>query len=283
LTSLTERRAADVLVFEASRLKAAFCAVGSAAMVYVIYASQNPATTSVQSPVNPLAAWSFAVLFGICFLAALLRLVFLPKLVVDQHGLRCEGGLRPAALSWNDVTRIDVLEVRGLAWLTVTGSAPRHGFLLQGWKLSAHEMKSRITQFREGLGQTPSEKDCAAVVPGDESDERNRMRRHGMVTVVVAAVMAFLSFGDVRQVGVQDLPVGVDFQWAVAPTLWRIALAAAALIVSFVGFARWFWPTGKRANPPLLSTVSEWTVLSICILSLFYAAWMLFAGLAYPA
>ena len=280
---LTKRRAADVLVFEASRLKAAFCAAGSAAMVYVSYASQNPVTTSGGSPVHPLAAWGFAVLFGSCLVAALLRLVFLPKLVVDQNGLRCEGGLRPVALSWNDVVRIDVLEIRGLAWLTVTGSAPRHGLFLQGWKLSAHEKKSRITQFRAGLGQAPSVNDCAAVIPNDESDERNRMRRQGMVTVVVAAVMAFLSFGDVRQVGVQQLPAGVDFQWAVAPNLWNMALAIVALAVSLVGFSRWFWPTGKRASPPLLTTATEWTVLSICMLALFCAAWMLFAGLAHPA
>lgn len=283
MTSATERSAADVLVFEASRLKAAFSAVGSAAVVYAIYISQNAVTMSGESPVHPLAAWGFATLAGSCLVAALLRLVFLPKLVVDQNGLRCEGGLRLVTLSWHEVARIDVLEIRGLAWLMVNGSAPRHGMLLQGWKLSAHEMKSRIIQFRVGLGQRPSASDCAAVVPNDESDERNLMRRQGMVTVVVAAVMAFVSFGDVQQVGVQNLPAGVDFQWAVAPNLWNMALAIAALAVSFVGLARWFWPTGKRANPPLLTTASEWTVFSICMLALFFAAWMLFAGLAHPA
>lgn len=278
----TARGAPVVLVFEASRLKAAFCAVGSGALVYLIFASQVSATASDQSSLHSLVVWGFAALSGGCFVAALLRFAFLPRLVVDQHGVRCEGGLKSVTLTWNEVIRIRVYEIRGMSWLMVTSTRRRQGLFLQGWKLSAHEMNSRIIRFREGLGQLPTEEERASVIPEEESDQRNLIRRQGMIIVVVAAGMAFLSLSETRQVAVDDLPPGVDFQWAVAPTTWGMALAAVALATSIVGFTRWFWPVGKRANPPLLSTMSEWTVFTICMLPLLCAGWMLFAGLAHP-
>lgn len=238
---------------------------------------------SGRSLLQTISQWAFVILFGVGCVYALIRLMLPPRLIVDRDGLRCEGGLRPGSLAWNDVAQIDVIAVGGSSWLYISGPNTRRDLLLQGWKLSGAEIKSRITRFREAIGQKPPSADLVMIVPEDESDQRNRVRRQGMVLVAVAALLALLSLGGVQQVGVQDLPPGIDFQWVTPPTHLGLALIVVALATSIVGIARWLWPTGKRANPPLLSTSLEWFILGAAALVLFGAAMVLVTWFLHPA
>lgn len=272
----------EPMVFEASRLKAAFAAVSFGAVSVLMISVQLAGDSSEQSVIRMMLGWAFVAMFSWLALASVARLAFTPRVVVDHHGIRLEGGLRPATLAWAEVSRIDVIEVRGMAWLLISGREPHRGISLEGWRLSAQEMKSRIISFRQGLEHDPSPGDIASFVPEEESDERNRLRRQGMIVVVIGAGMAFLSMSDARMAVMQHFTSGADIRWSLSPTYGELALAVTALLTVVAGLVRWLCPVGKRANPPLLSTKTELTVLGLCALPLSAAAWMLFNWIAHP-
>jgi len=85
---------------------------------------------------------------------ALWRCLFPPTLIVDQAGIRIEGGMwwtdRP--LPWSDVKSVEVWTVSvqvPTEVVFISRSSSRYRLPLKCWKLSSPELKRRIDEYRQ--------------------------------------------------------------------------------------------------------------------------------------
>lgn len=206
------------------------------------------------------------------------------RLVADALGLRLERRLLPTRqMPWVDRPRITVSEFRGLQQLYIYSPKTRENIMPQLLAASPYEIEARLHELRLNLGHDLPPDLSKGIVPISEAMTRNRTRRQGMIAYFAGALLGFLSFGDTRQVGVQDLPPGVDFMWATPPTRLGLTMAVAAVILGVLGAVRWFLPTGSRANPPIFSTLQEWSLISVGTLTIIGAGLMVGQWLLHPA
>lgn len=184
-------------------------------------------------------------------------------------------------IPWSDKMVVNVFEMRGTQYLVVSVGKTQKGLFIGGFELTPYEMQSRINAYRLATGHAVPQTAREAIVPDTESGMRNRRRRLGMGLVGVSAVAALFGVGGVSQVGVQDLPPGVDFLWAQAPTVADLTFAALSLALSLWGCWLWFGPHRTRANPPILSSLSE-RLVAICLLAQVRTIWLWLSWLQHP-
>ena len=145
--------------------------------------------------------------------------------------------------------------------LSIKVRGRRRMMLTHGWNAHPDEIVADLQVRRaewEGRG----------VPPGTDESERdvrwrNRMRRLGMGAVIAGGAITFLNLGGIRQMGPDERPADLEFQWAVAPTEFQIAMFVLGLLVTAWGAWRWLWFTGTPARPPILATLQERLVFAL--------------------
>jgi len=142
------------LVVAASRVKTiAYCMMFAPFGLLVLWAGFAGEFSSLPLWGRLVAALVAAA--GVLAVAyALWRCLFLPKLIVDQAGIRIEGGMwwtdRP--LPWSDVKSVEVWTVSvqvPTEVVFISRSSSRYRLPLKCWKLSSPELKRRIDEYRQ--------------------------------------------------------------------------------------------------------------------------------------
>lgn len=245
----------DALVWRTSRPKAVTRLVvgGAFGLLGVLLAHDTP---------RQGAGWTgvflVAVLAGWSLWTGLESLVSGRTLTVSRRGLAVTGWF-PRTVAWSDVERISVLNTRGAQMMIIAlreGVPGRRAMVSFGWEASPYVMHRQIERARARWeGRVP---DPEIVPPGAELEDGDAPpnRTQGMLLTAAGGVCGFAAMFAPHTPG---------------PGPLAITLAVVSLMLGLGGLARWFWPTGRRAVPPIFSTFPEYIVFGLSLLGVMLA------------